>query len=44
MSGPAEPRTLLSEGDISERVAALGRRIAGDHPDGVVLVGVLKGA
>jgi hypoxanthine phosphoribosyltransferase len=44
VSGPAEPRTLLSEGDISERVAALGAAIAGDHPDGVVLVGVLKGA
>ena len=41
---PAEPRTLLSEADIAARVHDLGARIAADHPDGVVLVGVLKGA
>ena len=41
---PAEPRTLLDEHDIARRVHDLGERIASDHPDGVVLVGVLKGA
>lgn len=41
---PPEPRVLLSEADIVGRVADLGGRIADDHPDGVVLVGVLKGA
>jgi hypoxanthine phosphoribosyltransferase len=35
---------LLSQDALAEHVAALGRRIAADHPDGVVLVGVLKGA
>jgi hypoxanthine phosphoribosyltransferase len=41
---------LLFDADaIAERVAALGRRIADDHPDGageapLLLVGVLKGA
>jgi hypoxanthine phosphoribosyltransferase len=37
-------RTLLDEHDIAARVRDLGARIAADHPDGVVLVGVLKGA
>lgn len=37
-------RTLLDEDDIAARVRDLGARIAADHPDGVVLVGVLKGA
>ncbi len=41
---PDAPRTLLSETDIATRVRALGAEIAADHPDGVVLVGVLKGA
>jgi hypoxanthine phosphoribosyltransferase len=40
----APPRTLLDEAHIARRVLALGARIAADHPDGVVLVGVLKGA
>jgi hypoxanthine phosphoribosyltransferase len=44
VNDPAPPRTLLSEGDIRGRVRELGARIAADHPDGVVLVGVLKGA
>jgi hypoxanthine phosphoribosyltransferase len=39
-----EPRTLLDEVAIAARVRDLGERIATDHPDGVVLVGVLKGA
>jgi hypoxanthine phosphoribosyltransferase len=43
-SAPAAPRTLLSEADIAARVRELGEKIAADHPDGVVLVGVLKGA
>jgi len=38
------PTVLLSQDALAEHVAALGRRIAADHPDGVVLVGVLKGA
>jgi len=38
------PRVLLDEGALRERVAALAARISADHPDGVVLVGVLKGA
>ncbi|MET0628958.1 MAG: hypoxanthine phosphoribosyltransferase [Acidimicrobiia bacterium] len=37
-------RTLLDERDIEARVRDLGARISADHPDGVVLVGVLKGA
>ena len=44
MSELAPPRTLLAEDDIARRVRDLGARIAADHPDGVVLVGVLKGA
>ncbi len=34
---------MLSEQQIRDRVRALGGEIARDHPDGVVLVGVLKG-
>ncbi len=37
-------RPLLSRADIAARVTRLGTRIEDDHPDGVVLVGVLKGA
>ncbi|MFI5047102.1 MAG: phosphoribosyltransferase [Acidimicrobiia bacterium] len=44
MTDLAPPRTLLDEVDIATRVRDLGARIAADHPDGVVLVGVLKGA
>ncbi len=35
---------LLDRGQIAAHVERLGREIAADHPDGVVLVGVLKGA
>jgi len=35
---------LLDEASIATEVDRLGREIARDHPDGVVLVGVLKGA
>lgn len=38
------PRLVLSRTAIAEHVARLGAEIAADHPDGVVLVGVLKGA
>ncbi len=38
------PRVLLDEAALRQRVADLAGRIAADHPDGVVLVGVLKGA
>ena len=44
MSELTPPRTLLDETEIAQRVRDLGARIADDHPDGVVLVGVLKGA
>jgi hypoxanthine phosphoribosyltransferase len=37
-------RTFISAADIQARVTALGRDIRRDHPDGVHLVGVLKGA
>jgi hypoxanthine phosphoribosyltransferase len=35
---------LLDRAEIDAHVRRLGREIAHDHPDGVVLVGVLKGA
>jgi hypoxanthine phosphoribosyltransferase len=35
---------LLDQATIAKHVRRLGREIAEDHPDGVVLVGVLKGA
>lgn len=41
---PPAPETLLDETAIAATVERLGREIAADHPDGVVLVGVLKGA
>ncbi|HEY6318437.1 MAG TPA: hypoxanthine phosphoribosyltransferase [Acidimicrobiia bacterium] len=45
MTAPVPPpRVLLDEGALRERVTALAAQIAADHPDGVVLVGVLKGA
>ena len=36
--------TLISEAEIHARVQAMGREIRKDHPDGVHLVCVLKGA
>lgn len=42
MSGTSE--ILLEPSVLAARVQDLARRIAADHPDGVVLVGVLKGA
>lgn len=41
---PAHPEVLLDRADLAARVDRLGRAIADDHPDGVVLIGVLKGA
>jgi hypoxanthine phosphoribosyltransferase len=38
------PETLLDEAAIAETVARLAAEISTDHPDGVVLIGVLKGA
>jgi hypoxanthine phosphoribosyltransferase len=38
------PVVLLDEGSIREHVERLGAEITRDHPGGVVLVGVLKGA
>ncbi|HSO95675.1 MAG TPA: phosphoribosyltransferase family protein [Acidimicrobiia bacterium] len=40
----APPRVLLDQAALRGRVGELAARIAADHPDGVVLVGVLKGA
>jgi hypoxanthine phosphoribosyltransferase len=37
-------RVLLDQDAIRARVDTLAARIAADHPDGVILVGVLKGA
>jgi hypoxanthine phosphoribosyltransferase len=41
---PPEPRTLLDEAALRDCVTRVAGEIAADHPDGVVLVGVLKGA
>jgi hypoxanthine phosphoribosyltransferase len=38
------PRVLLDQDTLQTRVRALAAQITADHPDGVVLVGVLKGA
>jgi len=38
------PSTILDRSAIAAHVSRLGIEIARDHPDGVVLVGVLKGA
>jgi hypoxanthine phosphoribosyltransferase len=38
------PRLLVGREEIAETVARLGAEITRDHPEGVVLVGVLKGA
>jgi hypoxanthine phosphoribosyltransferase len=43
-SGVPPPITLLDEEALRACAHRLGREIASDHPDGVVLVGVLKGA
>jgi hypoxanthine phosphoribosyltransferase len=40
----ATPRVLLDRAALTGVVDRLARDIAADHPDGVVLVGVLKGA
>lgn len=39
-----DTRVLLTRDDLRARVEALAASVADDHPDGVVLVGVLKGA
>ena len=39
-----DARVLLAEVDLENRVARLAARIESDHPDGPVLVSVLKGA
>ena len=40
----APPTVVLDEETLRARVTALASEIAADHPDGVVLVAVLKGA
>jgi len=42
--GEPPPAVLLDERAIGAHVARIAARITHDHPDGVVLVGVLKGA
>jgi hypoxanthine phosphoribosyltransferase len=37
-------QTLISEQELQQRVAALAREISNDHPNGVHMVCVLKGA
>ena len=44
MSRPAEPPVILDQSTLTEHTRRLAAEIAHDHPDGVVLVGVLKGA
>jgi len=39
-----DARVLLAEDDLEGRVARLAARIESDHPDGLVLLSVLKGA
>jgi hypoxanthine phosphoribosyltransferase len=41
---PASPRVLLDRDGLERHVRRLAGEIRDDHPDGVVLVGVLKGA
>jgi hypoxanthine phosphoribosyltransferase len=41
---PAPPSILLDSDELAAMLRRLGDEIARDHPDGVVLVGVLKGA
>ncbi len=43
-AGSAPLAILLDEDELAACVRRLGAEIAADHPDGVVLVGVLKGA
>jgi hypoxanthine phosphoribosyltransferase len=43
-AAPGDPRTLLDETTLHECVERVAAEITADHPDGVVLVGVLKGA
>ena len=44
IDGVNEPEALLTREQLTSAVARLAREIADDHPHGVVLVGVLKGA
>jgi hypoxanthine phosphoribosyltransferase len=41
---PPEPPRILDRAQLDGIVRRLGREIAADHPDGVLVVGVLKGA
>ena len=41
---PASPRVLLDRAGLERHVRRLASEIRDDHPEGVVLVGVLKGA
>jgi hypoxanthine phosphoribosyltransferase len=43
LASDARPRTLASRDDLGRAVARLGAEISRDHPQGVVLVGVLTG-
>lgn len=39
-----DPEVILDRVDLASTVQRLGAEISADHPDGVVLIGVLKGA
>jgi hypoxanthine phosphoribosyltransferase len=41
---PTHPAPLLGRAELATIVERLGAEIAADHPDGVVLIGVLKGS
>jgi len=41
---PVQLRTLAGRSDIEAAVARIGREISAENPDGVTLVGVLKGS
>jgi hypoxanthine phosphoribosyltransferase len=43
-AGSRDPEILLDEQALGDRVERLAVAIARDHPDGILLVGVLKGA
>jgi hypoxanthine phosphoribosyltransferase len=44
VSRPETPSVILDQSTLTEHTRRLAAEIAQDHPDGVVLVGVLKGA
>src|SRR4029079_17949046 len=43
VAGASVPDVLIDAADLARHVQRLGAEITADHPDGVVIVGVLKG-